>query len=300
MSVFQKIFLSNPDFSASEKLVLALLYDRLPRLDLPTLFAQLDRWEPLDEQPRLSIEQDLDTGSMLFATLVFGAHTIHIGGLPSPLPQKSVERCIVQSAWNPDWKELAQSHLANILLVYDGTHTDPIEQYLALYKVAGLLVTDGLLAVVNEPAWTSHPAAVLEQILDARFFPVVRQNPPLVYWTGYIQAILGEERWFLTRGNHLFGMPDFAWPVEEFTDPMEVLNRFHEVFYYFYFEQEDLQAGDVLNIDEENFYTFLALGEPHQALNGMGTTYVLQKLHADEVEQLMENRDIQEDPTYGS
>ncbi|MBX3101690.1 MAG: hypothetical protein KF690_04215 [Bacteroidetes bacterium] len=298
MSLFQKIFLSNPDFAASEKPVLALLYDRLPRLDLPALLSRLDQWEPLDEPPRLTIEQDLDTGSMLFASVVFGAHTIHIGGLPSPLPQKAVERTIVQSAWSPDWKELAQSHLANVLLVYDGTSTDPIEQYIALYKVAGLLITEGLLAVVNEPAWTSHPAAVLEQILDARFFPVVRQNPPLVYWTGYIQAILGEERWFMTRGNHLFGIADFAWPVDEFTDPMDVLNMFHEVFYYFYFEKEDLQAGDVLNIDEENYYTFLALGDDRQALESEGKTFVIQKVHADEVERLMENPDVSEDPVY--
>lgn len=298
MSLFQKLFLSKPDFGTSDKPVLALLYDRMPRLNLAQVLSGLNEFEPLNEKPLLSIEQDLDTGSMLFATVTWEAHTIHIGGLPSPLPQPVVERCIVSSPWNPAWKEMAQSHLANIILVYDGTHNDPVEQYLALYKVAHCLHTDGLLAVVNEPAWACHPAEITEQILDQRFLPMVRHSPPLVYWTGMLSAQFEDEQWLITRGQYLFGLPEFAWPVDELTDPMEVLHTFHEIALYFYFEQQQVSAGDVLTIDEQNYYTFKLLGEARAPMETeTAPTLVIERIHAEEAEALME-QETSGDDTY--
>ncbi|MCE3007847.1 MAG: hypothetical protein LW884_05800 [Bacteroidetes bacterium] len=297
MQLFQKLFLSKPNLEASTQPVICLLYDRLPTLNLEVALQALDSFEPMAEKPLLRIEQDLKTGSMLFATVSWEAHTIHIGGLPSPLPPAVVERCIIPSPWNPAWKEMAQSHGANLILLYEGKAHDTVEQYLALYKVAAALRTDGTLAVVNEPAWTCHPVEIVDQILDPHFLPMVRHSPPLVYWTGLLSVDWQEEQWLITRGNRLFRLPELAWPVDELTDPMEVLNTLHEIALYFYFEGKDLHAGDLLNIDEQNYFTFKHLGEARASLESHGATLVVERVHADEAETLME-QDTDNQETY--
>jgi len=287
MNLFQKFFLQQPDFAARELPALSLLYDRgrhvVARL-LEYRLRGMDAIDPLRTTPRLEVEADWTTGSLFLAALSFDDHRIEIAGFSAPMPAASVERCILASNWSADFKELLQSHLLYIVLCYEGESTDPLEQHIALYKAARLFEDENLLGAANEPAWTCHPPGLIGQITDPAMLPVCRQSPPLVYWTGFIKGLLGEEYWALTKGYHLFGVPDLATVVLNQEDLQRWHEVFQEIFHYLYFEKADVQAGDALQIEDDTYLLFEALPESHEALLGMGETLAVREASTGEVE----------------
>jgi hypothetical protein len=287
MNLFQKFFLQQPDLAARKQPALNLLFDRRPDTTAAVLEArlgELSALEPLRTTPRLEVEADWQSSSLLLAVLTFDDHRIEIAGFSAPMPAASIERCILASSWSADFKELLQSHLLYVVLCYEGTHTDPIEQHIALYKAARLFAGDELLGVANEPAWTCHPAPLIGQITEPAMLPVCRQSPPLVYWTGFVKGLFGEEYWALTKGYHLFGVADLATVVLNQEDLQRWHEVFQEVFHYLYFEKADVQAGDALQIDEQTFLLFEAIPDSHDALRAVSETLAVREASADEVE----------------
>ena len=263
MKLFKKFFLEKPTFSASETPVISLLYSRRPSFSLTERIGIISEIEPTRNKPKVIIEQDWKENNFLLAEVNYDEHVIEVAGFPSPLPTEVMERTIYASAWSPDLKELLQSHLLNIVLSYAGSHPDPIEQYMALYKVAGIMLDESLLGVINEPSWTCHPAGVIEQILDRQFLSICRQSPPLIYWTGFVRGQLGDEYWALSKGNHLFGVPDFAYSLDYGTNAFEVNQIMHSIFDYIYFEKVSFEAGDAIRLDEDTFFLFEEPDEAH-------------------------------------
>jgi len=287
MNLFQKFFLEQPDFAARTQPALNLLYSRKPGLSLSDLEARLEELgglEPLRTTPRLELEADWNESSVLLAALTFDDHRIEIAGFAAPMPAASVERCIMASNWSVDFKELLQSHMLYITLCYEGSVSDPIEQYVALYKTARLFMDENLLGVANEPAWTCHPINVLEQMTDPAFLPMLRQSPPLIYWTGFVKGMMNDEYWALTKGFHIFGVPDLVTDVSSQEDLQHWHDVFHEVFHYLYFEQSDVQAGDALQINEDDFLLFEAIPDTHDNLRALSDTLYARTASADEVD----------------
>lgn len=252
------------------------MFARKPRTALEDRLNLISAFEPVTTEPHLNVEQDWRSSESLLAELSFDNHLIEIAGFPSPLPAQAAERTILASNWAADVKELMNSHLLHVVLQYGGHHPDPIEQYIALYKVAALFDEEDLLGVANEPAWTAHPREMIQNILDPELLKVCRQSPPLIYWTGFVKAMLGEEeRWTFTRGNHLFNVPDFAWLLEYGADPLHAHDVFHELFHYCYYENSDVQPGDAIQVDNDVYYAFYEADGPYETLKGEGRLLIV-------------------------
>jgi len=284
VKLFQKFFLQQEDFSISPQPVIALLYAKRPTFSLSERITAIAEFEPTRNKPKVIIEQEWKEQNFLLAEVNYDEHVIEIAGFPSPLPTQAMERTIFASPWSADLKELLQSHLLNIVLKYAGSHTDPIEQYISLYKVAGMMLDDGLLGIVNEPAWTCHPAYVIEQILEPQFLSISRQSPPLVYWTGFVRGQLGDEFWALSKGNYLFDVPDFAFQLDPHSDAFEINQTFHALFDYFYFEKPEVQSGDALQLEEDLFYLFEDPSPDYaEAFATPGKVYIIRTTTADDL-----------------
>jgi hypothetical protein len=187
--------------------------------------------------------------------------------------------------WDASFKELLSSHLNTLILSYQGTHPDPIEQYLALCKTAACLHTPELLGVVNEPAWTCFPGDFPVQLMQPQWLSQARISPPLALWTGFVRILIHDEEWMVTRGNHFFGLPDFAmrrYGDESAQDPAFVHDLFHEFFHYFYYEKKQAEHGDGINIDDRNFYVFLQPEDTARHLKGMGELFVVEAMNPEE------------------
>ncbi|MCS7086627.1 MAG: hypothetical protein RMM53_12260 [Bacteroidia bacterium] len=279
MSLFKSVFLNKDSLAESDKPVFTLLYSSPPAFDPAECIKAIAQYEPLHGEPTFRAESN--SMASLMGMIRFDNHAVGMVALPSPLPQSVVEQCIYPSPWDADFKELLASHLSTLILSYQGDHPDPVEQYLALSKAAACLYSPELLGVVNEPAWTCFPGDFPLQLMKPEWLGQARQSPPLVLWTGFVRIGLGDEEWMVTRGNHLFGLPDFAMRRLDH-DPVQVHDLFHELFHYFYFAKKLPEHGDGINIDEQNFYVFL---HPHgraEHLRGMGELFVVEEMEPEE------------------
>jgi hypothetical protein len=123
--------------------------------------------------------------------------------------------------------------------------------------------------------------------------PVVRDSPPLLYWTGYLQMDLLDFRWAFSRGNYLFGVPDFVFLLDDTEmDGLAIQNLFHEVFTYTYFEQKPLRPGDILTIENGHSFEMVELEDELAELRGQGETFILHPVTDEEVELAMANQQM--------
>ncbi|MFH1446554.1 MAG: DUF4261 domain-containing protein, partial [Chloroflexota bacterium] len=136
-------------------------------------------------------------------------------------------------------------HQSQIVLTYAGS-SNPLEKMIALYKTAHALQNEHLLGILNEPAWTSHP---VKDTLDAQRIRSYRESIPFILWFGYIKIPQDQENfWLMTRGHHVFGLPDLASLCQPGVNPAEVMNNFFNVFYYLHQSGAQVSPGDTLEI----------------------------------------------------
>jgi len=208
--------------------------------------------------------------------LTFKDHHIQVSGLSAPLPPEVVDRTINVSLWQTQIKAGLRQHQSHLSLVYRGQSPDPIERMTALYQAAHALNHEDLLGVVNEPAWTAHPTADFLSIEKIIGF---RKAIPFILWIGYVRIFVDKQRyWLVTKGHHLFDVPDLAFFIESAAEEENVINHFVNIFYYL-FEQDVMVApGDTLEIGKTGeVMQFSEVTEFTEILLGPAGTLVIEK-----------------------
>lgn len=236
------------------------------------------RLEPLKVNPKIDLITASDAGAV--GTVAFDDHMIKLVGIGAPVPRQVLKKTVGVSHWSGAWEASIASHNAQILCIYEGQNPDPIEQYIALYKVAVGFQSPGMRAVINEAAWLCHPPAVLSKSFNtADQLGKARQTVSLVYWTGFLKFIKPTGGiWFTTKGNHLFGVCDFAYLGENHSEGSATFDMFYEIFNYAYQNKVPLNVGETLQIGNEVFLKFEAVSEYPEFLNSPNGTLVLTKI----------------------
>jgi hypothetical protein len=179
-------------------------------------------------------------------TARIGQHTIFIVGMAVPMLSDVIDRTVMVSPWGAQIKAAMRQHRANISLIYARGHTDPVEQMIALYSLASAFATEDLLGIVNTQAWTAHPTA---DFLSPTKLVQFRREIPFNLWIGYVRFYTDDQSfWLVTKGHHIFDIPDLAYFVEPGQDPESVITLFINLFHYLYEQDADVTAGDTLEI----------------------------------------------------
>jgi hypothetical protein len=278
-SLFRKYFLEQSNFSQSPEPVITLCYRKTPEIDCNALKRQLSDF--LTEQsiplPVETLEEShWQKKPALLLSLGYQEHRVDMIGLKAPLSAAALQKCVQATGWNETFKEEFNQTQSYINLAYSGSSTDAIEKYITLYQIAALLPQENLIGVINEPAFNCHPAEAILDIVDEKMLDIARQTPPLIYWSGFLRAVLDNNQWLLTRGNHLFGLPDFALAFTPHTDPILAHQIFQDIFFYMYFENKDILPGDDISLDEELNFRILEPTEEQQPLKGCGELFILE------------------------
>lgn len=205
----------------------------------------------------------------------FGGHELHVAGLSVPLPREVIDRTVMVSPWQAQIKAAMRHHLAHISLVYDQGSPNPIEQMVALYSLACAFENEDLLGIVNSNAWTAHPVA---DFLKPEVIHGYRHEIPFNLWFGYVRFFTdAPSYWLVTKGHHIFDVPDLAFRVQPGQDPEEVITLFINVFYYLYEQDVDVTAGDTLEISGSGQQlVFSEVTELAEVLMGPSGTLVLE------------------------
>jgi hypothetical protein len=247
---------------------LTLCFKKLPIFNQNIICSKILQIEPIHSE--IIVQIDENSSINYLGIIQFENHEIKLLSNDSQLPEHLIETCIQTSHWQPEFKNKVLSTNATITLVYSGKSIDPVENYLALYKVASVFYDDNLLGIINEPAWCYHPAGLLPKIIFNNMINLCRNSPPFLFWTGFIKTPLDlqtpfhkhQTTCFFTKGHHVFGIPDLVYYSEK-ADPMRIKKLFNDIIEYAWFEKKELQPGDYIGFIDHEVYELI---EPEENL----------------------------------
>jgi len=257
--------------------ILHLIYanPEFPSPDQSKFVARLNGFVSL-ENSKPTLNWQIRSPDKCLGDLRFANHQIQIAGLAAPLPPAVVDRTINISLWQAQIKAGMRQHQSHLSLVYRGESRDPLAQMIALYQTAHVLKNENLLGVVNEPAWTAHPIA---DFLSLQKIEGFRQEIPFILWFGYLRIFVDKQRyWLVTKGHHLFDVPDLASFITSAEDEEELIKQFINLFYYLYEQDVVVAPGDTLEIGETGeIMRFAEVTEFAETLLGPAGTLVIEK-----------------------
>ena len=227
-------------------------------------------------EPRegVSFQWTLQTPQRCLGSVSFDGHRCQVAGMALPLPHELIDRTVMISPWPGQVKAAMRHHRAHLSLAYEGGSHNPIEQMIALYTLASAFQTEDLLGIINPNAWTAHPPA---DFLSADQIERYRHEIPFPLWVGYVRFYVNEDAfWLVTKGHHIFDVPDLAYFVEKGEDPQAIIQLFINVFHYLYAEDVFVTAGDTLEVSGSGqVLHFVEVSELEDALMGPAGTLVI-------------------------
>jgi len=214
--------------------------------------------------------------------ITYDEHKVLVSGLLTPLPQPIIDRTIHLSHWPAQIRAAMRHHQSHLSLIYTGKVYDPVRQMSALYTVAHALADENLLGIVNEQAWTAHPPA---DFLLPEKIRSYQTDLPFLIWVGYIKFFLDKQNyWFVTKGHHIFDIPDLATFIGNSQDTAEVMDQFITIFHYLYNKDVTLTAGDTMEIQpSDQILRFTEVTEYPEFLMGPSGTLVVEPITPDQV-----------------
>lgn len=283
MGVFQKLFGKKEstvgEGNQAEKLpILMLVFNQLPIVNPETIIDRISNIESLTSEVTVNMKNGINTGEALMAEIEFDKHRVNLVGFNAPVPKETVDYTVGLSHWRQDQKEKMVNHKAHILCYYTGDSEAAIERYIALYKVAYSFSGKNLLGVLNETAWTCQPSEVIEDIITPQMLEANRESVPLLFWTGFVKWEQQNGICFFTRGNHLFGVKDFAFFAKDDLEAENVFDIFSNIFYYLFETKAKIEVGHTLQIEEETFLRFKEMPSGMELLESPIETLVVEKI----------------------
>ncbi|MEW9097061.1 MAG: DUF4261 domain-containing protein [Clostridiaceae bacterium] len=261
---------------------LIMVFDTLPIIDGKNLSKRIEKIEKLNTEVEVTIEKELNNGETLLSVIEFDDHKIKLVGFNAPLPDDVINYTVDCSYWKPEDKDNIRNHKAHIICYYDGQNLDPSEKYIALYKVIYGFREKGLVGIINEGAWTCQPAYVVEDLVGKEMLMASREVPPLMLWTNFIKMPMDYGTWMFTKGNHIFGVNDFAY-LGDINEAAEINEIFNNIFYYIYENQAIVESGHTLQIEEEVYLKFRDVYRENEYLESPLGTLVIEKINQNEI-----------------
>lgn len=215
-------------------------------------------------------------------------HVIRLVGFNVPMPPQVVEMCVAPSHYGPELKQQARQAQAHLLLYYAGYENDPLEQYVALAAVAGCLVSQGALVVLNESARTSLPAAVFAPGQSKDMPGVLRHLPLLYLYAGFVKGevpgIPGV--WMRTFGCSLLNLPDLAMHTPSHEHGEATFQMFCSILDYIRTSGARIAPGHTSQVGEDDYLRFREPRPDEQAfLFADGRLLVAERITAAQVNQ---------------
>jgi len=231
---------------------LQLLFPETLALDPEAITASLRAFDPTMSQATCEVDPALAANGTPLGKIAWGDEVVNLIGFEAPMPAASVEPCVAAAHYRPDLKARARAHRAHVLLYHAGGTEDPLEKYVTLAAVAGVLSEHGALVVLNEAAHTSLPAAVLARDEDDEESALERLRGlpiPLLY-VGFLKLLVAERDgvWMSTRGAHVLDLPDLAFHAEAHEQAMDTFEWFNAILSYLRDTGATLGPGHTMDV----------------------------------------------------
>ena len=263
---------TNTDKQATLDPVFILVFDTLPAFDIGRIADGLRSLEPLKQD--VTYEFAGESADGFVATVMFDDHQIQLAGLNAPVPPGTIEQTVASSRYKPELTKAMRAGRAQIVCYYQGHSADPVEQLMAMEKIAGAFLPMGLLGLLDPGAWNCRPREVMEKV-DLKMLRACLQGDPLSFSIGFVKFIQDNGVWFCTKGQHRFGLPDLAW-FAPLNQGQFVYDAFGKLFLQMRETGTRPQVGDTAAAGEGIYVRFREVYEYHDWLNGPAGTLVVE------------------------
>lgn len=171
-----------------------------------------------------------------------------------------------------------RKHASHLLCYYQGDAADPILRVQAIFRLAAALVPLGVVGVIHTDAWQCFTPSALTAVADPELTKEMREGSAQLALCNLIPFHGKQGTWWASKGNHVFGVPDFALWDEGRFGLKSVQTTFASLFSY-------LQGGATIlpgHTMELSGVVFVVgeVTEFHEYLCGPGATLALRPLGA--------------------
>jgi hypothetical protein len=251
------------------------------RLDAAALTKSLRAHHPSMSEGSCELDAALAKQGTPLGLVGWGSHVVKLVGFDVPMPAQIVEKCVAGAHYGPELKAKARAHASHVILYYAGNELDPLEQYVALAVVAGVLAKHGAMLVLNESGHTSLPASVFTgEGVKGDLLGLLRSLPIPMLYSGFVkfdvEGVNGV--WMRTFGNELLGLPDLAHLATGHDQGQSTFDMFCNLLNYLRSSKAALAPGHTMEIGKGTVLKIRAPGEREEFLESKGTMLVLEKI----------------------
>ena len=260
---------------------LQVLFAEPVRLDADRLMQTLRQYHPSLAQATYELDEELSGKGTPFVLAGWDNHVIRIVGFDVPMPAEAIELCVGPAHYAQEIKEQARAHKEHLLLYYAGYADDPLEQYVALAVVAGVLASQGALVVMNESGHTSLPAEVFAGDKDSDMLELLRALPIPALYCGFVKYDVEGVKgvWMRTYGAPLLKLPDLAFLAAGHQEGQNTFDLFSTLYHYLRSSGARFAAGHTMEVGD-NFLRLRAATPEEFFLDSDGELFVVEKIPA--------------------
>jgi hypothetical protein len=265
---------------------LEILFTDRFALDPAAVTGAMRAYHPSMADARCEVAGELNEEGKIFGLAGWGEHVLQLVGFDLPMPKDVVELCVAPSHYQQPLKERARAHQSHLLLWYAGGEEAALEQFVALAALAGVLERFGAIAVLNEAAHTSFPAAALSgQGIEGDILEQLRALPLPILYCGFAKYNIPNDThvWMRTHGAHVLGLPDFAAYTNGHHEGQRYFDMFDNIMRYMLNTGKRLAAGHTMQVGADDYLRCRAPTNDEPWLESKGEMLVVEVIGVDQI-----------------
>lgn len=225
----------------------------------------------------------------LYVHITIGNETFDLIGIDAPLPENIINYTIGCAYGSADEIQAMRAHGFHILAFYKGENKDRQAIFNAYKKLAYGFLSQGLLCMANPYSWNVVGANLLQGMVEDEETREFAETPAMMIWRSFIKIPYEDGVWFVTKGNNLFGIHEYAY-FGSMEEAQNIYDIFETVFSYIYEGEGTVAVGDTMQTGEDEFIRLKSIDEMttgcRESLRGETTgTLVIEKISRSEINQ---------------
>lgn len=265
-----------------ESFALYLLFSKVPEFNSDKIKKRIETISDGQVYIENILENEDATNS--FSYVKIDGEDFQLVGIDVPLPSEISEYTIGCAYGKREELEDMSNHTYHIIAFYRGNSTDYNVIYNAFAKLAYGFLEDSFVGMANGYAWNVITPSLLKGLFEDERIEEFSSTPAMMVWRNFVKMPYDNKVWFVTKGNNIYGVHEYAFKGDSFEDSQMVYNMFEDIFNYEYSEKPVIEAGHTLQIGDDVFIRFREVYEIEDDLQGEGIgTLVLELITEDEI-----------------
>lgn len=181
-------------------------------------------------------------------------------GIDAPLPENIMGYTVGCAYGKPEAIQKIKAHRFHIVVFYKGENKDQQAVFNAYKKLTYGFLTQGLLGIANPYSWNIIGPETLQSMIEDKEMSAFAETPAMMIWRNFIKIPYDDGVWFITKGNNLFGIHEYAY-YGQFEEAQDIYDIFETAFSYVYEKEGVIQPKDTMQLGENEFIKFMEIDQ---------------------------------------